>query len=128
MAADLSRQSAARLKNSVSRMVQSSVDLHADFHCHSGLIQGVLGVFRAFDWFNFGADLFGQGVDLAIGRRCHFRPRRLGSSGSMLSALFAVGTRMNEEWMDVGSNVAAISILPVTTSLIQVSPLRTAIY
>ena len=84
------------------------------------LIQGALGVFRAFDWFNVGADLFGQGLlILPLVGVIAFARGGLVIVLSMLSALFAVGMLLQKTWAWwLGLSVAAISILLVLNILI----------
>jgi len=84
------------------------------------LLQGVLGVFRAFDWFNVGADLFGQGLlILPLVGVIAFARGGLVIVLSMLSALFAVGMLLQKTWAWwLGLSVAAISILLVLNILI----------
>jgi len=84
------------------------------------LIQGALGVFRAFDWFNVGADLFGQGLlILPLVGVVAFARGGLVIVLSMLSALFAVGMLLQKSWAWwLGLSVAAISILLVLNILI----------
>ena len=84
------------------------------------LIQGALGVFRAFDWFNVGADLFGQGLlILPLVGVVAFARGGLVIVLSMLSALFAVGILLQKSWAWwLGLIVAAISILLVLNILI----------
>jgi hypothetical protein len=84
------------------------------------LIQGALGVFRAFDWFNVGADLFGQGLlILPLVGVIAFARGGLVIVLSMLSALFAVGMLLQKSWAWwLGLSVAAISILLVLNILI----------
>jgi hypothetical protein len=95
------------------------------------LMQGVLGVFRAFDWFHVGADLFGQGVLLlplvgvvAFGRG------GLVIVLSLLSALFAVGMFLQKSWAWwLGLSVSAIIMLLVLNILILGEPVsRTAFW
>jgi hypothetical protein len=84
------------------------------------LIQGVLGVFRAFDWFNVDADLFGQGLlILPLVGVVAFARGGLVIVLSMLSALFAVGMLLQKSWAWwLGLIVSAISILLVLNVLI----------
>jgi hypothetical protein len=84
------------------------------------LVQGVLGVFRAFDWFNVGADLFGQGLLLLpLVGVVAFARGGLVIVLSLLSALFAVGMLLQKSWAWwLGLIVSAISILLVLNILI----------
>lgn len=84
------------------------------------LIQGVLGAFRAFDWFNVGADLFGQGLLLLpLVGVVAFARGGLVIVLSLLSALFAVGMLLQKSWAWwLGLIVSAISILLVLNILI----------
>ena len=84
------------------------------------LIQGVLGVFRAFDWFHVGADLFGQGLLILplVGVVALARGGLL-IVLSLLSALFAVGMFLQKSWAWwLGLIVSAISILLVLNILV----------
>jgi len=83
------------------------------------LIQGALGVFRAFDWFNVGADLFGQGLlILPLVGVVAFARGGLVIVLSVLSALFAVGMLLQKSWaLWLGLSVAAISVLLVLNVL-----------
>jgi hypothetical protein len=84
------------------------------------LVQGVLGVFRAFDWFNVGADLFGQGLlILPLVGVIAFARGGLVIVLAMLSALFAVGMLLQKSWAWwLGLIVSAISILLVLNILV----------
>jgi len=83
------------------------------------LVQGVLGVFRAFEWFNIGADQFGQGVlILPLVGAVAFARGGLVIVLAMLYALFAVGMLLQKSWaLWLGLSVAAISILLVLNVL-----------
>jgi phosphoglycerol transferase MdoB-like AlkP superfamily enzyme len=85
------------------------------------LIQGVLGVFRAFEWFNVGADLLGQGLlILPLVGVVAFARGGLVIVLAMLYALFAVGMVLQKSWAWwLGLIVAAISILLVLNVVIQ---------
>ena len=84
------------------------------------LVQGVLGVFRAFEWFNIGADLLGQGLLIlplvgivAIGRG------GLVIVLATLYLLFAAGMLMQRSWAWwLGLIVAAINVLLVINVVI----------
>ena len=83
--------------------------------------QAVLGVFRALQWFEVGADLFGQGIILlpfigviaiAVGA--------LVSGLAMLYVLFAVGLVLEKSWAWwLGLIVSAINVLLVINVVIQ---------
>ena len=83
--------------------------------------QAVLGVFRALQWFDVGADLFGQGIILlpfigviaiALGA--------LVSVLAMLYLLFAVGMLLQKSWAWwLGLIVSAINVLLVVNVVIQ---------
>jgi hypothetical protein len=79
------------------------------------LVQGVLGVFRAFEWFNIGADLFGQGLlILPLVGVVAFALGGLVNVLAILYVLFAVGMLLQKSWAWwLGLSVAAISILLV---------------
>ncbi len=83
------------------------------------LVQGVLGVFRAFEWFNIGADQFGQGVlILPLVGAVAFARGGLVIVLAMLYALFAVGMLLQKSWaLWLGLSVAAISVLLVLNVL-----------
>ena len=85
------------------------------------LVQGVLGVFRAFEWFNIGADQFGQGVlILPLVGAVAFARGGLVIVLAMLYALFAVGMLLQKSWaLWLGLSVAAINILLVLNVVIQ---------
>jgi hypothetical protein len=84
------------------------------------LVQGVLGVFRAFDWFHVGADLFGQGLLLLpLVGVVAFARGGLVIVLSLLSALFAAGMLLQKSWAWwLGLIVSAIIILLVLNILI----------
>ena len=85
------------------------------------LIQGALGVFRAFEWFNIGADQFGKGVlILPLVGAVAFARGGLVIVVAMLYILFAVGMLLQKSWARwLGLSVAAISILLVLNVVIQ---------
>lgn len=84
------------------------------------LVQGALGVFRAFEWFHVGADLLGQGLLIlplvgivAIGRG------GLVIVLATLYMLFAAGMLMQRSWAWwLGLIVAAINVLLVINIVI----------
>ena len=84
------------------------------------LVQGVLGVFRAFEWFNIGADQFGQGVlILPLVGAVAFVRGGLVVVLAMLYALFAIGMLLQKSWAWwLGLILAAISVLLVLNVLI----------
>jgi hypothetical protein len=85
------------------------------------LVQATLGVFRAFQWFDVGADLLGQGLLLLpfVGVIA-FARGALVISVAMLYALFAVGLLLQTSWVWwLGLSVAAISVLLVLNAVIQ---------
>src|SRR5262245_21518875 len=84
------------------------------------LIQSVVVGFRALDWFNVGADLFGQGlVILPLVGVVAFARGGLVIVLSLLSALFAVGMLLQKSWAWwLGLIVSAIIILFVLNILI----------
>jgi hypothetical protein len=85
------------------------------------LVQGVLGVFRAFEWFNIGADQFGRGVlILPLVGAVAFARGGLVIVMAVLYALFAVGMLLQKSWARwLGLTVAAINILLVLNVVIQ---------
>ena len=85
------------------------------------LVQGVLGVFRAFEWFNIGADQFGQGLlILPLVGAVAFARGGLVIVLAMLYALFAVGLLLQKSWAWwLGLSVAAINVLLVINVVIQ---------
>jgi uncharacterized membrane protein (DUF2068 family) len=85
------------------------------------LIQGVLGVFRAFEWFNIGADQFGKGLlILPLVGAVAFARGGLVIVMAMLYALFAVGLLLQKSWAWwLGLIVAAINVLLVLNVVIQ---------
>ena len=85
------------------------------------LVQGVLGVFRAFEWFNVGADLFGQGLlILPLVGVVAFGSGGLVIVLAVLYLLFAVGMLLQKSWArSLGLTVAAINILLVINIVIQ---------
>jgi len=85
------------------------------------LIQGVLGVFRAFEWFNVGADLFGQGLlILPLVGVVAFARGALVIVLAMLYLLFAVGMLLQKSWAWwLGLIVSAINVLLVINVVIQ---------
>jgi hypothetical protein len=84
------------------------------------LVQGVLGVFRAFEWFNIGADQFGQGLlILPLVGAVAFARGGLVIALAMLYALFAVGILLQKSWAWwLGLIVSATSVLLVLNVLI----------
>ncbi|MGH7844741.1 MAG: hypothetical protein ACREQW_06190 [Candidatus Binatia bacterium] len=85
------------------------------------LVQGVLGVFRAFEWFNIGADQFGQGLlILPLFGAVAFARGGLVIVLATLYLLFAVGLLLQKSWARwLGLSVAAISVLLVINVIIQ---------
>ena len=85
------------------------------------LAQGVLGVFRAFEWFTVGADLLGQGLlILPLVGAVAFARGGLVIVLAMLYILFAVGLLLQKGWAWwLGLIVAAINILLVINVIIQ---------
>ena len=85
------------------------------------LVQGVLGVLRAFEWFNVGADLLGQGLlILPLAGVVAFGSGGLVIVMAVLYLLFAVGMLLQKSWArSLGLTVAAINILLVLNIVIQ---------
>ena len=94
------------------------------------LIQGVLGVFRAFEWFNIGADLLGQGLlILPLVGVVAFARGGLVIVLAMLYALFAVGLLLQKSWgWWLGLIVAAINVLLVINVVIQGESVSRAVF
>ena len=86
-----------------------------------GLVHGVLGVFRAFEWFNIGADQFGKGLLLLpLVGAVAFARGGLVIVLAMLYALFAIGLLLQKSWAWwLGLIVAAINVLLVLNVVIQ---------
>ncbi len=84
------------------------------------LVQGILGVFRACEWFNIGADQFGQGLlILPLVGVVAFARGGLVIVLAVLYALFAVGMLLQKSWAWwLGLIVAAINVLLVINILI----------
>jgi hypothetical protein len=85
------------------------------------LVQGVLCVFRAFEWFTVGADLLGQGLlILPLVGVVAFGHGGLVIVLAMLYVLFAVGMLLKKSWARwLGISVAAINVLLVVNVVIQ---------
>jgi len=85
------------------------------------LVHGVLGVFRAFEWFSIGADLLGQGLlILPLVGVVAFGRGGLVIVLAMLYVLFAAGMLLQKSWARwLGLIVAAINILLVINVIIQ---------
>ena len=94
------------------------------------LVQGVLGVFRAFKWFSTGADLFGQGLlILPLAGVVAFGSGGLVIVMAVLYLLFAVGMLLQKSWAWwLGLTVAAINILLVLNVVIQGEPFSRAVF
>jgi hypothetical protein len=85
------------------------------------LVQGVLGVFRAFEWFNFGADLLGKGLlILPLAGIVAFGRGGLVIVLALLYLLFAVGMLLQKSWAWwMGLIVATLNVLLVINVAIQ---------
>jgi hypothetical protein len=84
------------------------------------ILQAALGVFRAFEWFDVGADLLGQGILLLpfVGLIA-FARGALVISVALAYVLFAVGLLWGRQWAWwVGLFVAAINVLLVVSVII----------
>ena len=94
------------------------------------LVQGGLGVLRAFEWFNIGADLLGQGLlILPLVGVVAFGRGGLVIVMAILYLLFAVGKVMQKSWARwLGLTVAAINILLVLNVVIQGEPFSRAVF
>jgi hypothetical protein len=94
------------------------------------LVQGVLGVFRAFEWFDIGADLLGQGLlILPLVGVVAFGRGGLVIVMVILYLLFAVGMVIQKSWARwLGLTVAAINILLVLNVVIQGQPVSRAVF
>jgi hypothetical protein len=92
------------------------------------LIQGVLGAFRAFEWFNIGADQFGQGLlILPLVGAVAFARGGLVFVLALLHVLFAAGMLLQKSWAWwLGLSLAAISILLVLNIVILGEPVSRA--
>lgn len=93
------------------------------------LVQGGFGVLRAFEWFNIGADLLGQGLlILPLVGVVAFGRGGLVIVMAILYLLFAVGMVMQKSWARwLGLTVAAINILLVLNVVIQGEPVSLAV-
>jgi len=93
-------------------------------------LQGIAGVFRAFEWFKVGVDLFGQGLlILPLIGVVAFGSGLLVIVVATLYFLFAVGTLLHKSsawWL--GLIVAAINIFLVINAVIQGEPVSRAVY
>jgi len=94
------------------------------------LIQGVLGVLRAFEWFNVGAELLGQGLlILPLVGVVAFARGGLVIVLAMLYALFAVGLLLQKSWgWWLGLIVSAINVLLVINVVIQGESVSRAVF
>ncbi len=92
------------------------------------LVQGVFGAFRAFEWFNIGADQFGQGLlILPLVGAVAFARGGLVIVLALLYALFAVGLLLHKSWARwLGLSVAAISVLLVLNIIMLGEPVSRA--
>ena len=90
--------------------------------------QGIAGVFRAFEWFKVGADLFGQGLlILPVVGVVAFGGGLLVMVLATIYLLFAVGTLLDESWAWwLGLIIAAINILLVINVVNQGEPVSRA--
>ena len=93
------------------------------------LVQGGFGVLRAFEWFNIGADLLGQGLlILPLVGVVAFGRGGLLIVMAILYLLFAVGVLLQKSWARwLGLTVAAINILLVLNVVIQGEPFSRAV-
>ena len=94
------------------------------------LVQGGLGVLRAFEWFNIGADQFGKGLlILPLVGAVAFARGGLVIVMATLYLLFAVGMVLHKSWARwLGLTVAAINILLVLNVFIQGEPFSRAVF
>ena len=94
------------------------------------LVQGVLGVLRAFEWFNIGADQFGQGLlILPLVGAVAFLRGGLVVVLALLYLLFAIGMLLQKSWARwLGLIVAAINVLLVINVLIQGESVSRAVF
>lgn len=92
------------------------------------LVQGGFGVLRAFEWFNIGADLLGQGLlILPLVGVVAFGRGGLVILMAILYLLFAVGMLLQKSWARwLGITVAAINILLVLNVVFQGEPFSRA--
>jgi len=85
------------------------------------LVQGLLGLLRAFNWVQIGADLFGQGVLLlpAVGILAIFRGLVIAFVG-LFYVLFFSAALLGKSWARwIGLAAAAMNLLLVLSALIQ---------
>jgi hypothetical protein len=94
------------------------------------LVQGGLGVLRAFEWFNIGADQFGKGLlILPLVGAVAFARGGLVIVMAILYLLFAVGMLLQKSWARwLGLSLAAINILLVLNVVIQGEPFSRAAF
>ena len=93
------------------------------------LVQSVAGVLRAFQWFDVGSDLLGQGLLLlpVIGLFAVFRGAIVAAI-ALMYVLFACGVFLSREWARwVGIVVAAVTLLLVASVVIQGEALSRAL-
>jgi uncharacterized membrane protein (DUF2068 family) len=92
--------------------------------------RGGFGVLRAFEWFNIGADLLGQGLlILPLVGVVAFGRGGLVIVLATLYVLFAVGMLLQKSWARwLGLTVAAINILLVLNVVIQAEPVSRAAF
>ena len=92
------------------------------------LVQGGVGVLRAFEWFNIGADLLGQGLlILPLVGVVAFGRGGLVIVMAILYLLFAAGMVLQKSWTRwLGLTVAAVNILLVLNIVILGEPFSRA--
>ena len=85
------------------------------------LVQAVLGVLRALDWFSAGVDLSGQGIILLpLAGAIAFARGGLIAVIASLYFLFALGAFMGRRWAWwLGLSAALINLLMVYSALVQ---------
>jgi hypothetical protein len=85
------------------------------------LVQGGLGVLRAFEWFNIGADQFGKGLlILPLVGAVAFARGGLVIVMAILYLLFAVGMLLQKSWVRwLGLTVAVLNVLLVINVVVQ---------
>jgi hypothetical protein len=84
-------------------------------------VQGVLGLLRAYNWVQIGADLFGQGLLLLpfVGAVAVMRGLFI-SVVALLYVLFVIGALLGKSWAwSAGVTAAIINLLLVLSAVVQ---------
>ena len=84
------------------------------------LIQGVFGLLRAYNWVQFGTNLFGQGLLLLpfVGAVAIMRGLII-AAVAFLYVLFFVGALLERNWGWVGATAAIVNLLIALRALMQ---------